>query len=448
MDDGKRKLAISNFSEFLKARARQKGITVNDKFRNVTGIKMKLQNIEYIATDGQKGLSCTSDLDKTQYKCSILSPAKFSCQVHSIKNKYRGLWKRFFTEEDIGCKLWSVHLQDNSSFEKKDICVSPIENITCIDTHKAEQFDKKQEKTNIIPTSAVNVILGCVESKDEHSKNDYNGSTNGINNSEIMVSNNSFANIFNKDVYRYECLDIDDVGFSVRLNNCLKKKKIKTISQLLMENPSSLKNIPGFGAKCFKELFEFISSLSEEVCQTVQDGKRVDRLFVYKYASTILDGTFLLTDGHATPEDLDALAKYKEAFQVLGGEMVSFLRENCEKLTPFLKSLNSYVNEFEREYKRKEIIFEITKKIPVDRLKKKAIHYIRAFTTNDTERQSLFSQLESEDLSIEDFAKSVNITDSNFRQLQMFFSWCSFSIKNDLVELFNQLSKNLLLQWF
>lgn len=119
MDDGKRKLAISNFSEFLKARARQKGITVNDKFRNVTGIKMKLQNIEYIATDGQKGLSCTSDLDKTQYKCSILSPAKFSCQVHSIKNKYRGLWKRFFAEKDTGCKLWSVHQQDNLALAKK-----------------------------------------------------------------------------------------------------------------------------------------------------------------------------------------------------------------------------------------------------------------------------------------------------------------------------------------
>lgn len=442
MDDGKRKLAISNFSEFLKARARQKGITVNDKFRNVTGIKMKLQNIEYIATDGQKGLSCTSDLDKTQYKCSILSPAKFSCQVHSIKNKYRGLWKRFFAEKDTGGKLWSVHQQDNLALAKKDICVSPIENTTCINAQKAEQFDKQQEKANLIPISTGNVILGCAESKDdEHSQTDYNGSTNEINNGKIMVSNKSFADIFNKDVYRYENLDIDDVGFSVRLSNCLKKKEIKTISQLLMENPGTLKNIPGFGAKCFKELFDFFSSLPEEVCQTVRDGKRVDRLFVYKYASTILDGSFLLTDGHTTQEDLDALSKYREAFQVLGGEMVSFLRENCEKLKPFLKSLNSYANEFERECKRKEIIFEITKKIPVDRLKKKAIHYIRAFTTNDTERQSLFSQLKSEDLSIEDFAKSVNITDSNFRQLQMFFSWCSFSIKNDLVELFNQLSK-------
>lgn len=54
---------IEEMSQLLRKRALYNNIQIDDKFRNVTGLKMKLQNIEYCFTNGKRGLSCCSKLD-------------------------------------------------------------------------------------------------------------------------------------------------------------------------------------------------------------------------------------------------------------------------------------------------------------------------------------------------------------------------------------------------
>ncbi len=54
---------ISNVSEMLKDRAKIIGIDITEKFRNISGLKMKLQNIEYCFTKGRSGLANYSKFD-------------------------------------------------------------------------------------------------------------------------------------------------------------------------------------------------------------------------------------------------------------------------------------------------------------------------------------------------------------------------------------------------
>lgn len=55
---------VEELSKILYKFAHSQGIEVNDSYRNATGIKMKLHNIEYIDTNGKFGLPAVSRMDK------------------------------------------------------------------------------------------------------------------------------------------------------------------------------------------------------------------------------------------------------------------------------------------------------------------------------------------------------------------------------------------------
>lgn len=56
------KKALLLLSQKLNKRADIFGIEHDEKFRNYNGMKMIFENIRYIDTSGEKGLSCTSQL--------------------------------------------------------------------------------------------------------------------------------------------------------------------------------------------------------------------------------------------------------------------------------------------------------------------------------------------------------------------------------------------------
>lgn len=75
---------IEKLSQKLSKRAKAKGYSIDDKFRNIAGIRMKLMNIEYLATDGRSGLSATSEMDKMCYDMYKNHPEKFKEIIESI----------------------------------------------------------------------------------------------------------------------------------------------------------------------------------------------------------------------------------------------------------------------------------------------------------------------------------------------------------------------------
>lgn len=57
----------SNLSETLRTLATLRGNSINETYRNVSGMKMQLANVQYLFTDGQKGLSGASAMIRQMY---------------------------------------------------------------------------------------------------------------------------------------------------------------------------------------------------------------------------------------------------------------------------------------------------------------------------------------------------------------------------------------------
>ena len=68
--------------------------------------------------------------------------------------------------------------------------------------------------------------------------------------------------IISSEKVRMMSLSINDVGFSVRLRNCLKIPDIKTIGELMNWNPKQLRKIRGFGQVCLIELELFFQKFN------------------------------------------------------------------------------------------------------------------------------------------------------------------------------------------
>lgn len=51
---------------------------------------------------------------------------------------------------------------------------------------------------------------------------------------------------------------IEELHFSVRTYNCLKRSRIDTVEQLQVMTDDELKQIRGFGLKCFKEVRQLV----------------------------------------------------------------------------------------------------------------------------------------------------------------------------------------------
>lgn len=72
----------------LNKRADKLGITHDDKFRNLNGMKMMFQNVIYIATDGQRGMSATSFSMCKVYEMLNSDPEVFDLILDEFEQRY------------------------------------------------------------------------------------------------------------------------------------------------------------------------------------------------------------------------------------------------------------------------------------------------------------------------------------------------------------------------
>lgn len=67
----------ARLSETLRALARRRGVSIDGTYRNVNGMKMQLANVQYLFTDGQKGLSGASAMIRRMYDLYKTNPADY-----------------------------------------------------------------------------------------------------------------------------------------------------------------------------------------------------------------------------------------------------------------------------------------------------------------------------------------------------------------------------------
>ena len=79
---------LLTLSKVLTKRADKLGIEHDDKFRNLHGMKMMFQNVVYIATDGQQGMSATSSSMRKVYGMLSKSPDVFELILQEFTKRY------------------------------------------------------------------------------------------------------------------------------------------------------------------------------------------------------------------------------------------------------------------------------------------------------------------------------------------------------------------------
>lgn len=79
-------LALSNT---FATRARRLGIDHDEKYRNLNGMKMMFQNVVFIASNGERGMSAASSSMKKVYELLITSPEVFELILEEFTKRYR-----------------------------------------------------------------------------------------------------------------------------------------------------------------------------------------------------------------------------------------------------------------------------------------------------------------------------------------------------------------------
>ena len=79
---------LEKLSVILNNRAQILNIPHDEKYRNLNGLKIMFQNIVYVATNGEKGMSSTSAAMQKMYLLSKTSPDLFNEILSDFIAKY------------------------------------------------------------------------------------------------------------------------------------------------------------------------------------------------------------------------------------------------------------------------------------------------------------------------------------------------------------------------
>ena len=88
LDKVTRDIEIEKLSVLLNKRSDILGIIRDDKFRNIAGISMMYENVRYVATNGEKGLSAVNKLIYEVWDMSKNNLELFNKLCREINEKY------------------------------------------------------------------------------------------------------------------------------------------------------------------------------------------------------------------------------------------------------------------------------------------------------------------------------------------------------------------------
>ena len=100
-------------SDTLRKLAVDRGITIDDTYRNINGMKMQLRNIQYLFTNGKKGLSSSSTLIRDMFRIYMYENAEYQAVLKDaiqLLGKDTSVENAFFNYAQKRTRLSSAEL--------------------------------------------------------------------------------------------------------------------------------------------------------------------------------------------------------------------------------------------------------------------------------------------------------------------------------------------------
>ena len=181
-------------------------------------------------------------------------------------------------------------------------------------------------------------------------------------------------------IEEYEGISVTTLPFSVRVINRFMENGITTVAALLKTTPSALMKMKGFGKNCLDEVDEICTKLNEDDSIPLVQDKKVpscaSSLFI-NHRNEIAVGDFSIFDEMELSEsETTMLKKYKESYDILGGELVFECFNSTENIIPIIEMFVDY----QKCAKKSIEIQRIANTLPSVRKYNKAFGYINAFT--------------------------------------------------------------------
>lgn len=235
-------------------------------------------------------------------------------------------------------------------------------------------------------------------------------------------------------------MPIDELGFSVRAFNCLKRHNppIDTVEDLLKYSFDDLKEIRNFGAKCVREVDSIIQDLqaqnitlsipAEDTTKTQDNRWRVKR----EYRDCILKGDFGFLNQLEGDECLEGEI-IRDAYNDLGSEFIQAIVEHRSSMKLTLGFIEQEAKKYDFDQFVSNQIKKAKEQFPSERLSNRIEGFIYAYTRDDNKKEQLLNWVKDNDyVEFKDIRSSKGIDANTYSLIIAFIRWCAFDLEQEI----------------
>ncbi len=268
-------------------------------------------------------------------------------------------------------------------------------------------------------------------------------------NNDNLISDITFWDMYPVDLSSVEDVSVQSLPVSVRVTNLLIHNGVKTVADLFRMKIEDFVKLRGAGTKCYDETCKYLADLSNKAVlldpslikpKIANNSSKV----IAENIDSILNQDFSFCDTLLPDsEDIILVEKYKDAIEILGVDFARTCYQTPHKVIPMIEALTPLAQSYqEREY-RKNQISRCLSVIPIRRRNNCAHSYINAFS-NDEEHRQILSNIYNLDSTPAACINNYNFeavaeSATDFALFLKFLKWCTFSIDEEIAELFDKL---------
>ena len=267
---------------------------------------------------------------------------------------------------------------------------------------------------------------------------------------ENLIIDKTFWEMYPVDLSMIEDVSVLTLSFSVRTSNVLMRNGVTTLHKLYATKVSDLANFRNAGKKTVDELHLFFYNLSkgnsiEIIENSDANSNAISHNQIFKEnIENILNNDFSFVEENEFSEQLkEESCKYREAIDILGTDLARQCYASPNTIIPVMNMFAEFIRTTNRYERKRREIHERFKNIPKDRLENKVQGYIKAYTRKEDIQELLnlvYQIAEKPDAKV----KSIDIdvlleNEEAYAVLLRFLEWCSFDIKQEVLEIFTSI---------
>lgn len=409
----------------LRQFAKNRGIKIDNVFRNENGIRLRMEEMQCLLKN---------DLDSA-----------FSKKVCKLYKEMYNVYK--YNNEEYK-KILAIAMKMTKSV---DVCKIMMDNkeLSCI----SNRGNSPQELIDVHKTEKERVLVDTSEHRLNTGTNQYYNDNEGLTYAEILK-------LSPEDYYNISTISLN---LSKRLFKRLINAKLDNLGKILQVTEKTITDLNGIGKGSIKELHKVLNGLcSENKLNSryfndnvaILDGNTKKSDIIHKellpFKDDIINGdfSFLNTDNIFNEVTKNYIKEIKEAYMIIDLDLIKEAINRNPQILYLIDELNYFSGKCEFLRKYENVISEI----PRYRLEIKILNMIKYYS-DDLERIDYLSSLvENKSDSVEKYLRNniekYRIHDNYFTN---FLNWCKYDLHEEMANFLkfnikNQRTKFVIIQ--